>query len=307
MTIDKRLYGINFGIENSRFFVEYNSVNRSVGNLKQEFYLRAVELYEKVPNLMLGLSSGLDSQVVLDSFYKQGIPLECAFLYLENYNTSELSHLKILEKKYNFKSIVINLDVDNIKDEIMDMYEKTGLPPNQLIHRMFVDKLPPETNLIQGTHGPDFLYKNNKWFIIESANSFEIARLRSLAGNVIGWERTPEIMMSLLEDDVVKAFMCSFDYIKGSQLMYRDGTDIPFIDYWDLYLKPFIYGKYWGDELEYFPKYQGPEGIDWIMNGPIHQYDKNVTAITYQRMIEILKSTDNYPIRIYQVDSLNSC
>lgn len=305
MKYDQRLFGINFGFENNRFFVEYNSVTRSVGNIKHEFFLRARELYANVPNLMLGLSSGLDSQAVLDSFYKQGIPLECAFLYLENYNTSELENLKILEKKYNFKSIIVNLEADKIKDEVISRYQETGLPPNQIVHRMFLDQLPSRTNLIQGIHGPDFLYRNNKWFIIESANSFEIARLRALSGNVIGWERTPEIMLSILNDDVIRSFMHSYNYIRGHQLIYRDGTNIPFIDYWDLYLKPFMYGKYWGDELEYFPKYQGPEGIEWIMNGPIHQYDKNITAITYQRLMEILQSMENHPIKIYQVDSLN--
>jgi hypothetical protein len=302
-----RFYGINFGFDNDLFYVEYHSAGRPVGNLREEFDIRAKELYSNVPNLMLGLSSGLDSQSVLHSFYSQGIAVETAFLYLPGFNEVEFNNLKILERKYGFKSAIIDFDAHSIKDEVMDMHRELNLPPNQILHRMFLEKLPEDKNFIQGIHGPDLLYKNDKWLIIETANSFEVARLRAFLtinerkGKIIGWERTPEIMLSLLNDDIVKAFMCASGYISRNGLVYKSGDPIPFIDNWDLYIKPFIYGKYWKNELEYFPKYQGPEGIDWIMNGPRHEYNKNVTAISYKRLMEQLTSDNEFPIKVYQV------
>jgi hypothetical protein len=306
MIIDDKFLGTNFGFDNDRFFIDYNPAGRMVGTLRQEFNRRAVELYEHVPNLLLGISSGLDSQAVMHSFFTQGIPIEYAFLYHPNCNDIELEQLRILEKKYNFQSTIVEIDAFKIKDEVMHLHRELDLPPNQILHRKFLEALPTDRSIIQGIHGPDFFYKNNTWHIVETANSFEIARLRSFqtvpgrTGKIIGWERTGPITLSLLLDDVVSAFLKSYRYISQNGLMYQNGEKIPFIDNWDLYIKPFIYGKYWGEELEYFPKYQGPEKIHYIMNGPKHQYNKNVTAISYSRLIKHLESGTE-ALRIYEI------
>lgn len=298
--------GINFGFEDGKFFVDYQSADKPVGNLRQEFDRRARDLYTNNKNLMLGLSSGLDSQAVLHSFYTQDIPLECAFLYMPGYNDNEFSNIKILEKKYGFECIIIEIDPIDVKDQVMFLHEEHNIPPNQMLHRLFLDKLPRDKDFMQGIHGPDFLYRNDKWYIFETANSFEIARLRAFLtldrpGKIIGWERTPEIMLSLLSDDIVISFMNAYPYIKQNRLIYDDGSAIPVMDYWDLYIKPYFYGKYWTDELEYFPKYQGCEKIDYIMQGPRHDFNKNMTAISYRRLIDQLKSTNSEKIRVYQL------
>jgi len=300
------LLGLNFGFDEGKFYIDYYPAGRMVGTLREEFNKRAVELYTNVPNLVLGISSGLDSQAVMHSFFTQGIDIDYAFLYHPGCNTVELEQLRILEKKYSFKAQIVEIDAFKIKDEVMDLHRKLDLPPNQILHRKFLEALPKDKTIIQGIHGPDFFYKNNAWHIVETANSFEIARLRSFqtvegrSGGVIGWERTGPITLSLLLDDVVQAFLKSYNYISKNGLIYESGDKIPFIDNWDLYIKPFIYGKYWGDELEYFPKYQGPEKIDYIMNGPRHQYNKNVTAISYDRLVRHLKEGVD-KLRIYEI------
>jgi hypothetical protein len=301
--------GINFGFDQDKFFVEYDSCSRPVGNLREEFEKRAISLYENNPNLMLGLSSGLDSQTVLHSFFNQGIKIECAFLYYPTFNETEFANLKILEKKYGFKSIVVDIDPMACKDEVMHIWETEKIPPSQTLQKKFLEQLPPDLDFLQGINGPTDLYfseKHRKWSVLETANSYEIFRFRSFlsvqnrTGKIIGWERIPEITLSLLTDPVITAFMYSYNYISNNKLVYKDGTKIPLMDNWDLYIKPFIYGKYWKDELEYFPKYQGPEGIDYVLNGNYHRYRKNLIQIPYDELMSHFKKFDSSTIRFYE-------
>lgn len=296
--------GINFGFEDDKFYVEY-SCSRPVGNLREEFDRRAEDLYRKNPKLMLGLSTGLDSQAVLHSFITQGIPIEVAFLYLKGSNENELERLRLLEKKYSFKAIVIETDPYAKKDEMMELHRQTGLAPYQHMHQEFLDQLPEDYDFIQGIHGPDLLSKNGKWYMLETPNSFEIARLRALklsnrTGDIIGWERTGEMLLSLLTDDVLQAFLYAHPYISENGLVDSEGEKIRLIDNWDVYIKPFIYGKYWKDELEYFPKYQGPEKIDWIMNTKWHDYQKHMLGTPLNDIIGHLSKCDGSVARFWE-------
>lgn len=297
--------GINFGFEDKKFYVDYTSCGWPVSNYRDEFKKRAIELSSRSKKLMLGLSSGLDSQAVLHSFYEQNIKIECAFLYQPGFNEIEFSQLKILEKKYNINTIIVEINPYSIKEEIIDLYHKTGITPNQQIHKKFLEKLPEDYDFIQGVHGPDLFYKDSKWFCLETANSFEISRLRAFqfikrSGKILGWERTGAILLSLLTDDILTSFMNSYNYISNNKLVYKDGSSIPIIDYWDLYIKPFIYGKYWKKELEYFPKFQGCENIDFIMEGPRNNYKKHSTIISYDNLVFHLKKNSGLVKRVYE-------
>lgn len=302
-----KFHGINFGFEEEKFFVEYDSCSRSVGNLREEFEKRAISLYEHNPKLMLGLSSGLDCQAVLHSFFIQGLKIDCAFLYYPSFNEFEFNNLKILEKKYGFKATVIDIDPMTCKDEVMHVWETKQIPPSQTLQKKFLEQLPKDVNFLQGIHGPDLFYseKYKKWSVLETANSFEIFRLRAFlslenrSGKIIGWERIPEIVLSLLSDSAVTSFMYSYNYISNNKLIYKDGSEIPLKDYWDLYIKSFIYGKYWQDELEYFPKYQGIDSIKYV-NGNYHNYRKNLIQIPYLELMSHLKNLDGTTIRFYE-------
>lgn len=304
---NKYIAGINFGFNDNKFYVEYAGCVRPVGNLRQEFEIRARDLHKNFSSLCVSLSSGLDSQSVLHSFYTQKLPVKCAFLYMPGFNETEFANIQTLKNKYDVEFIVVEMDPMAIKDEVMHLHEQLKLPPNQIIHRKFLEQLPDDLNLIQGIHGPDLLFKDEKWFMLESANSFEISRLRAQQsiqgrmGGVIGWERTSEILLSILTDDTTLAFMHAYNYISNNKLIYQDGSEIPIIDYWDLYIKPFIYGKYWKDELEYFPKIQGVEGIDYIENGPRNQMQKNLTAVSYLRLVDHLRNPHGGFLRISEI------
>lgn len=297
--------GINFDFEDEKFYVEYQKIQRPIYNLRKEFDLRAVELFQARKNLMLGISSGLDSQAVMHSFITQGLDIEYAFLYFPGYNDTEFENLKVLQKKYHFKPIIVDIDPLKVKDEVIHFSEKLDFPFSQVLHRMFLEKLPNDVDFIQGIHGPDlYLTKKQRWMLLESAGSAEICRLRSFlslnrTGKIIGWERIPEILLSILSDDVIKSFMFSYNYISQHKIIYQNGEKIPVIDNWDLYIKPFLYGKYWKDELEYFPKDVGHQQIDYVANGPRHKYRENLIYIDIESLLHDLRFSEN-PKKFYQ-------
>ena len=99
-------YGLD---QNDKYWIEYTSLPRSIGNMRQELDL-ACQRIANERKTIISLSSGLDSQVVLHSFVQQGLPHECAFMYHPGFNDSEFQNIKILEKKYNFKCNIIDID-----------------------------------------------------------------------------------------------------------------------------------------------------------------------------------------------------
>ena len=303
--MNNNLLGINFGFEDNKFFMEFPSCSRPIGNLREEFEQRARDLFSYNKKLMLGISSGLDSQTVMHSFCSQGLDIKYVFLHMPGYNDFEFNNLQILTKKYSVSPIVIEMDPIAMQNELMHEYETTGVLPSHAMQAKFLGMLPDDYDIIQGIPGPDLLVSKNNWYMFESANSIEIARLIAFqrvprTGKVIGWERTSEITASMLNDDAIKSFMYSYNYISAHDLIYRDGTEIPIINHWDLYIKPFVYGRYWKDELEYFPKKTGFETLNWIYNGPRHDYRKNLVKIPYWTLVDHLLSINGETLKFYE-------
>jgi hypothetical protein len=288
--------GINYRFEDTRFIVEYRC-SREVGTFRQEFEQRARDLFKYNPKLMLGLSTGLDSQIVLHSFLNQEIPIRTCFLYFPGYNNEEYNQLQILIKKYNLDPTIVEIDPEVFKEEALYIYETQKIAPLQWFHKMFLDQLPLDYDFIQGIDGPDFTNRKGKIYLVESSDSLEISKVMALqksnrTGKVIGFSRTGEILLSILNDDVTRSFLYSRNYFKNNNLFYENNKEIPIIDHWDLYIKPFLYTKHWKDELEYFPKYKGSENIKWIEERKWQNYRNNLILVPYDELVQhLMKKT----------------
>lgn len=274
------------------FSVTLTGCSRPVGNVRYESEVKARELYAENPNIVLALSGGLDGQVVLHSFVSQGLPIKCATMRLAGYNNFEYKNALALRDKYGVELEVIDIDPYALKEEFLAEYEQTGIPPFQLMHKRFLEQLPGDHTFIQGLDGPEFVSLKGKWYLLETAHSFVNSRLRALqlvkrTGKIVNWEKTSELYSSLLNDDIIRAYHDSYNYINNNGLVFRDGKEITVVNHWDLYMKPLVYAKHWGKELEYFGKYQGPEEIDWIMNRRWHRYDLNRVFIPVDEMRQI--------------------
>jgi len=274
-----------------KFILQIDPATRSL-NFRESCVHRARDLANTLRNPVLSLSGGLDSQIVLHSFYEQDIKLDCVFRHFPGYNDNELENISVLQKKYNFHLTAVEVDTDKLKDSILDEYQESGIPPNQLLYKYFCSKLPDDLDIIQGLDGPN-IYRHSKdhqLYYMESYNSFEFARRRAMdqldrKGKYVSFEKNSNMLLSTLNEETMVTFLNTYDYFFNNQV---EGVKV--IDLWDVYIKPYIYFKHWQHELVYFPKYQGPEGIEWIIDGPKHEYTKRMISIEVGALIQHLTS-----------------
>lgn len=294
-----------FGFDNQAYYAEFTSPGRKIGNMREELDTTIRDFSNHSSKIIVSLSSGLDSQVVLNSFATQNLPFQAAFLYLPGYNESEYQNLKILEEKYKFKSWVIDIDANSFKDELLHESTQCNVPPNHLLQRKFLSMLPTDYDFIQGIEGPDVIFKNNEFCYMDAYWSFEHARLRTLrslprSGAILNVEKTSEAFVaSILLDDIYTAYLQSHAYYMNNDLREADGSKVPQLYFWNYYVKPIMLGKYWGNELCYFPKYQGPEGIDWLVNPSVTQdYTKDAVFVNLLAFKKFLQSPNVLTARV---------
>ena len=261
----------------------------SPGNMRQESDRRAREIAKSENNIIISLSSGIDSQSVVHSFYTQGIPFETAFLYCPGYNEIEFEQLQIVKKKYNLDPVIVVIDPYKVKEQVIYESELHNIQRNQIFQKLFLEQLPDNYTFIQMAHDPCvYVNRHNDWLYFQGYHSPEVARDRAFSlvkrsGKYIFYGATSEFLYSILTDDIYKAALYSREYYDGNGLQ-KPGTVLKTVDRWDYYIKPLLYGKYWGDELIYFPKYAGFENVQYLAE---HRWQReNVTLIPYQTLID---------------------
>lgn len=297
-------YGITHGFENNKFYIDYRSCSRAAGNMREEHERRAKEIAEDSSKLCVCLSSGVDSQSILHSFYNLGVDFETAFLYLEGYNDNELEQLRILEKKYNITTNIVELDILKIMPyiELENTRVDTSIK-NSILQREFVKQLPDYWDVVQMPHDP-FVYVNpdsgNSYFYL-GYYSPELSRERafesmSRKGKYYFWCESPEFTLSILSDETFQAAIHTARYFDGNEVTHPNKY-LQTVDRWDYYIKPLIYGKYWKDELIYFPKYGGVEKIPNFSGNTLMR--KHATVTPYFDLINFLKQPEQ-TMRIYE-------
>jgi len=144
-----------YGFENSKFYIDIPSCTREISNYRQEYDRRAQEIASN--KMTLCLSGGLDSQLVLHSLKTQDIPVECFFLRVDGYNETEYENIKLLEKKYGFKTHIVNINPYTRRDEIEHIANDLDVHPNHALQHLFVKELPHDYDIIQCMSTPWFV------------------------------------------------------------------------------------------------------------------------------------------------------
>lgn len=296
---------MKYGFDNGKFYIDYQSCKDGHGNMREESDRRAVELAEQGGKFMLSFSGGLDSQSVLHSFVTQDIPLETAFLYLPNYNDNEYQQVKELDKKFGVKTHIIDMDPMSVKDEVEQLAIDLDITAkNNLLQLLFLKQLPDDYNFIQIVHDPFvYVYPDYKQYgYYQGYYLPEISRERAFkhlnrTGKNIFYGDKPEFLASILDDDIFKAGITSARYYDGNGAQVP-GKYLKTVDRWDYYVKPLIYAKYWGDELTYYPKYQGFENIEYL-NGN-DNFKKHAVIFYYDKFLEFLNTPGQLTYRMYE-------
>jgi hypothetical protein len=296
-----------YGFDNGKWWIEYQSCRWSPGNMREESDKRALEIGQTSKKIMLSLSGGIDSQSMLLSFQQQDIPVECAFLYLPGFNDHEYKNLKLVEDKYNIKAHIIDINVLKIKDELEEEAELYDIQINSILQKKFLSLLPDDYDFVQMVHDPYVhITPQNEPYWFQGYNSFEMVRHRAFEllnrkGKFIFFGDTSEFLSSILSEEVLWSCIYSWPYFKGNGL--TKGPEFPHVyldttDRWDYYIKPLIYGKYWKDELLYFPKWAGFENIPFMLTEL--KIKEHALMIPLKPFLNFLLTTTNETKRFYQ-------
>lgn len=277
--------------KDDKFILHIQPATQHYSNLREACVARAKDLNDNLRNPVMSMSGGLDCQLVLHSFYEQGIRLDCIFRHFPGHNDRELANINQLKKKYGFDLQVVTIIPEECKEEILDEYKQTGIHPNQLLYKKFYSMVDPTYDILQGLDGPNTVLdkKDNKLYYFESYNSFEFSRHRAVnllnrPGRFVSFEKNSNLTLAIFNEEIVDVFFKTFNYFLNNQV-----TGVKFVDMWDVYVKPYVYYKHWKDELTYFPKYQGPEGIEWIMT-TLHLYRNNLIMMELDSLKKHLES-----------------
>lgn len=285
---------MSYGFDKDQFYVEYKPCARPVDSVRTEFARRAFSIAQN-KNVVLSYSGGTDSQASYLAFKDAGLNVDCAFLHMPGYNDNEYKNVLDQKAMHGFNLEIVVIDPYKEKTWILEQSNRLQIPPNQILHSLFLSKLPNNITFVEGFNGPDPYVHNNTHYILESANSVEYARLRAYDElcpnvNVIGFEKEEHIYLSVLKEGTLTAFMDAWDYYKIPDLAYGDECPISVINYWDLFVKPIFYGKNWGSDITYNYKYQGCEKIDYIINGMEHRYRENQMFVPVNELIDFLEN-----------------
>ena len=288
---------MKFGLtEDGKFYTEFVSCSRPVGNMRQELEL-ACQRISSESKIMISLSSGLDSQVILHTFATMGLPYECAFMHHPGYNDIELKRIGILEKKYGFKANIVTIDPIVIKDTIEHLAEETGVPPQHHITEMFFKQIPETYNIVEGLENPDLYLEDGKWMMLESYRALDTTAAwfhKNRPNKIIHLDRRSEhyeLALSMVTDDIAKAYRHSYPFIRHNGLVDGETHERPlmYIWGWTHYIKPIQYGVYWKDELIYFPKFAVQQQVDYLVNPKVtHDYFRQAVAIELDPLIKHL-------------------
>jgi hypothetical protein len=299
---------MNWGFEDTKFYIEYSSCTRPVGNLYEEFDRRAVEIAEEThTELLLSISGGVDSQAMLRSFMKQDIPVKTVFMYLPGYNDIEYNNLKILDEKLKIKTEIVDIDPYKYKDELLEESEKYDIQTNSLLHKKFFSMLPSSSNIVFMDYDP-YIHVDENWdfFWYQSLNSTEVTRDRALRllkreGKIIWFGDTSEMRASLLNEEMLWSILYSWKYYYGNGVTRDSGHKLRLRtdDRWDFYLKPFIYGKYWKDELIYFSKFSGFENVPFLYLKPLYMKEHAV-LVPLNEFVDFYNSCTKEKRRFYE-------
>jgi len=290
----------HFGYEDGRFFIEWAPCKYIPKNFRDAWHFRAREIYDQNNRIILGISSGLDSQIALRAFLDQGIPIKTAFCYKKGYNDLELDQLRLLESKFHFSTdFVIEIDPIEYKEEIVHLSQSYGnIPYDTFLKKKFIELLPTDHSFVYGSNGPNLFVKNDTWYVIDCPGDFaillsDVFKEGERESPIIIWEHSSEVMYSFLKEDYVISLLTTFGYQRDLD-KNLGRPRLPFYGYWDVYVKPFVYSRYWEDQLMYFPKYMGVENIEYIMQGPKFNYENNLVVMKYDELISLFENS-SYP------------
>lgn len=279
-------FGIEF-INNGKFKVRYNSPSREFSNLRKEFNIDASNLSAKFGPLYVAFSSGVDSQIILRSFLDQKLDVTPIFLHAVGYNDIEYKRVLMCEEFFKIPIKVYTVDIEQHKSQWLletDLNVRSQLPFEYLSSKL-------ENNwpiITQGAIEPAIVGDNPiNASVYHNKKETMILRhaLMQKHRKVIDFPYSPEAVASYYTDPMMKMFCNS--------LFYFSDSNVPYIDRYNTFAKPFVKGRYYGKDILWFNKLTGSENYpEWLAKGSDYDTTTRV-SVPYWKLVNFLETQIN--------------
>lgn len=271
------------------FNVTYHSPRRKIGNLREEFNNDAVELSKNLGMVYIAFSSGVDSQIIARSFLDMGLDAEYVFLHNKGNNELELEHVLECEKFYGIKVRKIELDINEHKDKwIADNEKHYASSITQYPFLYLSEQLEEDWPIItQGKAEPAIVGVRKEIMSIYH-NYYEDMELRfALMKNhrrVYDFPFSPEAIASYYTEDNLKVFASNIKYFSENRMK------LSYSQYFNMYAKPFVKGKYYRDDVIWYSKLTGAENYPkWMLD--LDYIKETRVSVPYWDLVEFLENT----------------
>jgi len=206
---NQQLYGQRKNASD-QWHVEYGFPTQPVKNFKQTCLDQALLIQEKESQKIgLLLSGGVDSEVVLHSFYHAGVPVQAYIGQMEHdYNIHDISYAVMICEKLSVPYQLIKYDFENMMERHGEKYaELSQCFSPQLINVMY---LMDQIDAYPIIGGGDCLFvreESNEWFLNEkerTASWYRFLQSQNRNGCPGFFQYTPEIIYSYVNDAFIQ-------------------------------------------------------------------------------------------------------
>lgn len=261
-------YGYGDGVFNPQdkapgnFWCKYSRCTREPLSFKAECIETAKLIYEHAElqkrNVVLFLSGGLDSEVMVKAFIAAEVPFKTiTFKYSEDLNSHEISYVEAFVAKNNLQSVHTFFDIDfpawiNSDDVPRLFTESYASDSGTLPHLALMDHVWRTGGLPVLGNGDVYLEKiEGKWMYVEleyMLGWFRYAVTKRIHGAIGFFQFTPEITLAMLREPKIERLGNGQDKLANS------------VHSTSRYIKYQVYLKHW-PELAMRQKFHGAEKV----------------------------------------------
>lgn len=290
---------ITYDIDDQGYVVKYKSPNRKFGNLREELNNDVTSINNEHGKVYVAFSSGVDSQVILRCFLDMKADFEPFFIHVKGRNDFEYRVVKESEKFYGIPIKIIEVDIDQHKDEWLARREAEQFV--SLVHYPFelaIKQLPESWPVIMSGANEPAVIGNPKSGLYIYHNHYESLLLRF---NLIGKHRTildfpysSESLAAYYCDDLIKTWgdVCNY-YISNDLTVAGTNRPVDAGSRFNYYLKGLLKGKYFKKDILWPSKKTGYENYpDWMIPHWNYPPQANISA-NYNSVVEHLESCSN--------------
>jgi len=297
MTVEN-INPIIYGQDDQGHYVKYLSPARKFGNLREELNNDAVAISKAHGPVYVAFSTGVDSQCIMRCFMDMGVEFYPFFLHVRGRNDYERDLVPAAEKFYGIKIPVYQTTLEQHRLEWTRRQMETNYPT--CVHYPFdwVSKQLPEDfpMIMSGINEPAVcggiperisIFHNYQ----ESLN----LRFRLLEQHrpIYDFPYSAESLAAYYTDDIIKTYRSTVNYFRENKLWKIDNQmpmRVPMLDAFNYYIKPFVKGRWFQDDIMWPAKKTGYENYpEWTRVGWLYEPNTSI-SVPYLDLVDHMES-----------------